>query len=137
MGWLRSVGSLKLYVSFAKEPYKRDYILQERPIILRSLQIVATPYFLNPFVCACICVCMCVCIHTYIYVCIHICIHTYIYIYLHIHLCIHIRICMKSKVVMYVHTNQHRNCLRALSHDISSTYVYMYSYIYVYTHTYI
>jgi len=27
-----------------KEPYKRDYILQKRPIILRSLLIVATPY---------------------------------------------------------------------------------------------
>jgi len=26
MGWLRFVGSFKLYVSFAKEPYKRDYI---------------------------------------------------------------------------------------------------------------
>ena len=44
MGWLRQVGSLKLYVTFAKEPYKRDYILQKRPIILRSLLIVATPY---------------------------------------------------------------------------------------------
>jgi len=44
MGWLRLVGSLKLQVSFAKEPYKRDYILQKRPIILRSLLIVATPY---------------------------------------------------------------------------------------------
>ena len=44
MGWLRLVGSLKLLVSFAKEPYKRDYILQKRPIILRSLLIVATPY---------------------------------------------------------------------------------------------
>ena len=42
MGWLRLVGSLKLYVSFAKEPYKGDYILQKRPIILRSLLIVAT-----------------------------------------------------------------------------------------------
>jgi len=30
MGWLRLVGSLKLQVSFAKEPYKRDYILQKR-----------------------------------------------------------------------------------------------------------
>ena len=47
MGWLRSVGSLKLQVSFAKEPYKRDDILQERPIFLRSLLIVATP---QPFV---------------------------------------------------------------------------------------
>jgi len=44
MGWLRSVGALKLQVSFAKEPYKRDYILQKRPMILRSLLIEATPY---------------------------------------------------------------------------------------------
>ena len=44
IGWLQLVGSLKLYVSFAKEPYKRDYILQKRPAILRSLLIVATPY---------------------------------------------------------------------------------------------
>ena len=36
-GWLRLVGSSNLYVSFAKEPYKRDYILQTRPIILKSL----------------------------------------------------------------------------------------------------
>ena len=43
MGWLRLVGSLKLQV-FAKEPYKRDYILQKRPMIVRSLLIVATPY---------------------------------------------------------------------------------------------
>jgi len=43
MGWLRLVGSLKLQVSFAKEPYKRDDILQKRSIILRSLLIVATP----------------------------------------------------------------------------------------------
>ena len=44
MGWLRVVGSLKLYVSFANEPYKRNYILQRRLIILRSLLIEATPY---------------------------------------------------------------------------------------------
>ena len=44
MGWLRLVGSLKLQVSFAKETYTRDDILQKRPIILRSLLIVATPY---------------------------------------------------------------------------------------------
>ena len=44
MGWLRLVGSLKLQVSFAEEPYQRDDILRERPIILRSLLIVATSY---------------------------------------------------------------------------------------------
>ena len=41
MGWLRLVGSFKLQVSFAKEPYIRDEILQKRPIILRSLLIIA------------------------------------------------------------------------------------------------
>jgi len=44
MGWLRLVGSLKWKVSFAKETYKRDDILQKRPVLLRSLLIVATPY---------------------------------------------------------------------------------------------
>jgi len=34
---------LHIQVSFAKEPYQRDCILQKRPVILRSLQIVATP----------------------------------------------------------------------------------------------
>ena len=34
----------KMIVSFAKEPYKRDDILQKRPIILRTQLTVATPY---------------------------------------------------------------------------------------------
>ena len=44
MGWLRLAGSLKSYVSFAREPYERDDILQKRPILQRSLLTVATPY---------------------------------------------------------------------------------------------
>ena len=44
MSWLRLVGSIKLYVFFAKEPYKRDCILQKRLMILSSLLTVATPY---------------------------------------------------------------------------------------------
>ena len=36
MAWLRLVGSLKLHVSFAKEPYTRDDILQKRPIFLKE-----------------------------------------------------------------------------------------------------
>jgi len=44
MRWLRLVGSLKTYVSFAKVPYKRDYLLRKTPIFLRSLLIIATPY---------------------------------------------------------------------------------------------
>ena len=33
MGWLRFVGSFKLQVSFTKEPYKRDNIVQKRPTL--------------------------------------------------------------------------------------------------------
>jgi len=43
MAWLRLLGSVELQVSFAKEPCKRDCILQKQTIILRSLLIVATP----------------------------------------------------------------------------------------------
>ena len=44
MGWLWLVGSWNQQVSFAKEPYKRDYVLQKRPVISRSLLIVATQH---------------------------------------------------------------------------------------------
>ena len=47
MGWLRLVGSLKLQVSFAKEPYKRDFILQKRPVILSILPTEATPWVIS------------------------------------------------------------------------------------------
>jgi len=43
MGWLWLVGSIKLQVFFAKEPYKTDDILQKKPIILSILLTVATP----------------------------------------------------------------------------------------------
>ena len=44
MEWLPLVGSLKLLVSFAKEPYKRYHFLQNRKIFLRGQLIVATSY---------------------------------------------------------------------------------------------
>jgi len=45
MGWLRLVGSIKLSVPIAKEPYKRDYTLQKRPIILSiRVPIAKEPY---------------------------------------------------------------------------------------------
>ena len=40
MGWLRLVGSFKLCVSFAKEPYNRDDILQKRPIITIDIDCI-------------------------------------------------------------------------------------------------
>jgi len=43
MGWLQLVGSLKIYVSFAEYRLFYRALLQKRPIILRSLLIVATP----------------------------------------------------------------------------------------------
>ena len=78
MGWLRLVGSLKLYVSFAKEPYKRNDILHKRPIILSSLLIVAAPYHVYtyiPYICIKSYVCS---IFTYVY--------TYVYTYMYIHI---------------------------------------------------
>jgi len=44
MGWLRFVGSLKRNISFAEHSLFYRALLQKRPIILRSLLIVATPY---------------------------------------------------------------------------------------------
>ena len=44
MGWLRLVGSWKLSVSFAEYGLFYRALLPERPIILRGLLIVATPY---------------------------------------------------------------------------------------------
>ena len=43
MGWLRLVGSLKLDVSFAEYSLFDGALLQKRPIVLRSLLIIATP----------------------------------------------------------------------------------------------
>jgi len=43
MGWLRLVGSLKLYVSLENIDLFCSALLQKRPMILRSLLIVATP----------------------------------------------------------------------------------------------
>jgi len=42
-GWLQLVGSLKLWVSFTEYSLFYRALLQKRPIILRSLLIVATP----------------------------------------------------------------------------------------------
>jgi len=44
VGWLQSVGSMILQVSFAKESYKREYILQKGPIVLSILLTEATPF---------------------------------------------------------------------------------------------
>jgi len=47
MGLLQLEGSLKLWVSFAEYRLFYRAVLQRRPIISRSLLIVATPYQLS------------------------------------------------------------------------------------------
>jgi len=61
---------INLQVSFAKEPYKRDYTLQKRLIILRSLLIEATPYHIR-----------CIYVLHIIYECEHIYISYILYLY--------------------------------------------------------
>jgi len=43
MGWLRLVGSLRVQVSFAKEPYKKDNFLQMRPSSFQSYHPIPIP----------------------------------------------------------------------------------------------
>jgi len=51
MGWLRLVGSFKLKVSFAKETYKRDDILQKRPMILAATCVRCISHILYTATC--------------------------------------------------------------------------------------
>jgi len=59
--WLRLVGSLKLEVSFAKYRLFYRALLQKRPVVLRSLLIVGTPYVYSETLHA---YCVCFLIHT-------------------------------------------------------------------------
>ena len=140
MGWLRLVGSLKFYVSFAKEPYKRDYILQKRPIILKSLLVVATPYrYLcserqsHRFLCSCIWryLCSYICtgawicmsgknVYIYIYTCVYMYTYLYIYIYIHISMYVYIYIYICTNMFIYIYL-----------------YICIYIYIYIYVCIYI
>ena len=62
MGWLRLVGSLKSYVSFAENSLFYGALLQKRPMILESLLSVGASYWLShlgespvPYECVCVC----------------------------------------------------------------------------------
>ena len=69
MGWLRLVGFLKLQVSFAEYHLFYRALLQKRPIILRSLLVVATPYgnARNPGTYTCICMNVYTSVYIYMY----------------------------------------------------------------------
>jgi len=85
MGWLRLVGSMKLYVSFAEYSFFYNALVHKRPVILSIILTEATPQWGNYWVCLrnrellgwfaestrflcdmtqdmrCVCVCVCVC----------------------------------------------------------------------------
>jgi len=90
MGWLRLVDFLKLWVSFAKEPYKRNDILQKRPIVLRSLLIVATPSLIYIYT------------RTHTHTCISYISLIYIYIYTHAHTHLCLYVCACACVCIYI-----------------------------------
>ena len=76
MQCLRLVASLKLQVSFAEYRLLYRALLQKRPIILRSLLIVAPPHrwnitiFIHLPQCVFACVCVCACVCMYVCVCV-------------------------------------------------------------------
>jgi len=99
MGWLQLVSSLKLQVSFAKEPCKTHYILQKRPIDLRSLLIVAISYEHTGWTSrqgrsdsevwdwqAYLCMNIHTCTHVHMYTCthVHMLMHTYTHAHTHV-----------------------------------------------------
>ena len=72
-------GSLKVHVSFAKKPYKRDDILQKTQVILRSLLIVAAPYAYY--------------VSTVVYIC----------LYVHLHLLLESALCVSLYTSIYLY----------------------------------
>ena len=105
MGWLQLVGSLKSLVFFAENSLFYRALLQKRPIILRSLLIVATPYTFEESDKVAE-------THVYIHKCMYIyaCIYVLLYIYkLHIH--IYILMCIGTDIYVYVYTYVHIHIL--------------------------
>jgi len=101
MGWLRWVGSIKVYVSFAKEPYKRDYILQKRPIILSRLLIVATPYVLQNTILYNTCSYVQITYDLYIW---YVLCNIYILMHMqHVHIHLHLHMCVYMHIYVYMH----------------------------------
>jgi len=95
MGWLRLLGSLKVWVSFEKEPYKRDDILKKRPIIFRSLFIVATLYLfmclsfcVSVFLCVCLFVCLSFYVSVFLCVCLFMCLSFCASVFLRVFSCL-------------------------------------------------
>ena len=90
MGWLRLVGSLKLYVSFVEYCLFYRSVLQKRPVILRSLlyEVTLYLYHLNHiYTHDYVRVCMAYEFVFYIYI--HICAYVY-----YVHICTRVCVCV-------------------------------------------
>ena len=87
------VGFLKLQVSFAKEPYKKDDILQKRRIIVRPCHRAPSDTRLYTYVY--------ICIHEYIYIYF---IHMYIYIYMYIYVYTYTHKYVYTYTCVYIYT---------------------------------
>ena len=132
MGWLRLVGPLKLQVSFAKEPYKTDDILQKRPIIIRSLLIIATKYIpqvptclcVCAYVCACmyLCVCVCVCLCVYVCVCVRVCVYVCVCVCVGGCVCVcrsvFVCVCPCMQVCVYLYEREIHTRIRRLTEKV-------------------
>jgi len=130
MGCLQLVGSLKLQVSFAKEPYKTDDILQKRPMILRSLLIVAAPYRYICYANSCT--------YTYVYMMNESCHTLSVWLgmshgphYAHIYTCIHTYMWINTYVNLCYVNNLHESCHTLSLCRHRYTCIHMYTYIYV------
>jgi len=115
MGWLRLLGSIKLKVSFAKETYKRDYILQKRPIVLSILLTVATRYHWMPDVTI-------------------VCMYVWMYSYMNTHVLIY----ALTYAPIYIYIYSITECLMcACMYECSHIWMYMCVYMHLYMHLYI
>ena len=157
MGWIRLVGSLKLHVSFGEYRLFYRALLQKRPIILKRLLIVATPYL--RYVSSCACKTYRMCVHTYtgidIFVNMYIHhrieqenivlgmqyhIHTLMYTYLCTCVYAHIRLCIYTHVCIHPIISSKR--IRYSTYSTMNRYtcihmyicVCIYIYVYIYTH---
>ena len=156
MGWLQLVGSIKLQVSFANETYKRDDILQKRPVILSILLTVATAYT-HGCTCSACCNAVSTCAHlarthpihsirvqwvthaeyeyTYEYI------YTYTYTHIHMYMYIHI-LTYISLSLIHMHNPQTENpgAMREACwiwiHIYIHIYICIYTYIYSHIHMY-
>jgi len=121
MGWLRLVGSLKLYVSFAKEPYKRD-LYYKRDLHHCYFWIYVCVYHCGAFSRLASFlrnITRTKCVWMFIYKC--------MFRY-HVNVKLHVPICCYTHMCIYIYMRT-----RICPYNMC-TYIYLYIYKYLHTH---